>query len=182
MDIILKSVTFPEPESFVDYKINKRENDIFSYTKAPSDKLGSLEAFCQGFKEKEYDDYEDNEEGEEKKDKDKCHKVLSNITNVIVEIDYPVSKPAIFKFDCTSTEVTYGLVLYLYTYAYQLMYKLEDEDVGESTNNIPGMLNRERSEGRFGIWGHDIGDLVYNGISTLSFSGDTVICYFSCDS
>ena len=88
------------------------------------------------------------------------------------------------EFDCSAIDVTYGKVLYLYTYAYQHMYELEDEDVGEETGNVPGMLNRAMSEGRFGIWGHSIGDLAYNGASTIEYAddGETVVCRFSCDS
>lgn len=42
---------------------------------------------------------------------------------------------------------------------YAEMYKEEDEDVGSATGYVPGMLNRQKSNGRYGIWGHNIGDL-----------------------
>ena len=31
--------------------------------------------------------------------------------------------------------------------------------------HIQGMLNRESSDGPYGIWGHDIGDLVLGGVT-----------------
>ena len=42
---------------------------------------------------------------------------------------------------------------------YAQIYAEEDSDVGKPTEHIPGMMNRNTSEGRHGIWGHDIGDL-----------------------
>jgi hypothetical protein len=43
---------------------------------------------------------------------------------------------------------------------YAEMYQEEDKDVGHPTGTVnPQMLNRARSDGRYGIWGHDIGDL-----------------------
>jgi hypothetical protein len=43
---------------------------------------------------------------------------------------------------------------------YAQMYQEEDQDVGHPTGNISDvMMNRKRSEGRYGIWGHHIGDL-----------------------
>jgi hypothetical protein len=40
------------------------------------------------------------------------------------------------------------------------MYAEEDETSGGNPGHIPGMLNRNTSEGKYGIWGHDIGDLL----------------------
>jgi len=115
--------------------------------------------------------------------KKKLRKELQyNVKYVVAKIYYPVYRPAIFKFDCSSVKLTYGKLLTLYTYAYQLMYKLEDDDVGELADHIPGMLNRCRSNGRFEIWGHDIYDLVYNTLSTLEYTNDTVICEFGVSS
>jgi hypothetical protein len=46
--------------------------------------------------------------------------------------------------------------------AYKHVYASE-EDPG----HIPGMLNRKTSTGRFGIWGHDISDLVFEGAEKI---------------
>jgi hypothetical protein len=42
--------------------------------------------------------------------------------------------------------------------SYKVVYSSEPDP-----GHITGMLNRQRSEGPFGIWGHDIGDLVLEG-------------------
>lgn len=43
---------------------------------------------------------------------------------------------------------------------YRKMYAEEDSSSGGDPGHIPGMLNRAQSDGKYGIWGHDIGDLV----------------------
>jgi cytidylate kinase len=55
-------------------------------------------------------------------------------------------------------------VLELASADYKRIYREEDADVGEPTKHIPGMLNREESKGRYGIWGHDIDDLVFEEV------------------
>lgn len=140
--------------------------DIFGYHHCPSDILGSLDEYYDTFK---------------KKEQNNAKKKVFDGNIIYVTIDYSLTNKAVLKFT-SNVPVTYGLLLYAYTMAYQLVYKTEDEDVGTPTGHIPGMLNRAKSNGRFGIWGHDIGDLVYNGNSCISIFDNHVICYFLCDS
>jgi hypothetical protein len=118
-------------------------------------------------------------------DKEKAKILLDNkIKYVYAIIDYPLSTCAMIKFTCY-TSVTYGMLLYFYTIAYQLVYEIENNDVDHSTGYIEGMFNRKKSTGRFGIWGHDIEELVYNGYShifTLENISDSIFCHFDCDS
>jgi hypothetical protein len=197
MKMIIDSVVAIDELEYNKY-LKKSEgviSDVFSYCKSPVDDIYpnvTLNQFCNGFDIKDDecnpDDYED-ENDYKRYQKDKINdKMLSyqtinsNIDNVVVCIEYPVTNAAYFKYDCGNVNVTYGLVLYLYTYSYQLMYNLEEEDMKEPSTNIPGMLNRASSNGRYGIWGHDIGDLVYNGNSKLNICNATVVCSFNCDS
>jgi hypothetical protein len=46
---------------------------------------------------------------------------------------------------------------------YHDIYTEEHAAVGDP-GHVPGMLNRARSNGPHGIWGHDIGDLVLEGV------------------
>lgn len=146
-------------------------NDIFTYELTPSDEIpDSIYDYYCNFS---------------KKCIDNAMKVIDdNIKYVYAVISYPLANIAIIKFTCRQP-VTYGMLLYLYTVAYKLVYKIEDYDVGHPTNHIPGMFNRQRSSGRFGIWGHDIEDLVYNGNSSICVyegANDSVVCRFECDS
>lgn len=185
MNKILKNVEILDYDHLYNLQIcknNKVENNVFTaYGGYPSCDLD--ETCISNFTFSGYDGEDEKSEQEIKKSNKKSKTKLSaNVKYVIAVINYPINNPAIFKFDCSSVELTYGKLLYLYTYAYQLMYKLEDEDVGEPPKNIHGMLNRGVSEGRFGIWGHDICDLIYNGDSELTYTDDTVICEFRVDS
>jgi hypothetical protein len=88
---------------------------------------------------------------------------------------YPLSKTAVF--DHVLTPDMNGLDLLVLARAdYERIYREEDGDVGAPTPMIPGMLNRQQSDGRWGIWGHVIDDLFFEGIdidhrkSAISFS------------
>ncbi|ARF08741.1 hypothetical protein Catovirus_1_791 [Catovirus CTV1] len=107
-------------------------------------------------------------------------RLKGEIKYIYTNIDYPLTYPSIFKFTC-KIPVTYGLLLYAYTVAYQLTYIIEEEE-DDDPGHIPGMLNRAISKGRFGIWGHDIDDLVYNGYSDITYDTNSVVCEFYCDS
>ena len=110
--------------------------------------------------------------------------VSPNVKNIYTAIDYPLSRPANFKFTIEDNlDVTYGFLLYTYSVAYQIVCDIEDKEDGDP-GTIPGLLNRAQSNGQFGIWGHGIGDLVYNGSSNVSVSnsGEDVWCYFDVDS
>lgn len=113
-------------------------------------------------------------------------KVETNV--VVINIDYPLTNKAYFIFNINNEyNVTYCDLLYLHTIAYKLTYLIEETD-DENPGNIPGMLNRAKSSGRFGIWGHCLGDLVYNGHCELTmYNGDNKyghhVCFkASCDS
>jgi len=110
----------------------------------------------------------------------------SNKNSIYVHIDYPVSVPCVMEFTLCKNkkDITFGELLYIYTVGYQLMY-ISEETEEQSNHNvepIPGMLNRSSTNGMFGIWGHYITDLVYNGISEINVSPDYICCKFSCDS
>ena len=87
---------------------------------------------------------------------------------------YPLSKTAVFKHALTKDMSGLDLLL-LGRADYERIYREEDGDVGAPTPMIPGMLNRQQSDGRWGIWGHVIDDLFFEGIeidhckSTISF-------------
>lgn len=69
-----------------------------------------------------------------------------------------------------------------YTWSYQEVYRIENSEDEEKL--IPGMFNRQESNGRYGIWGHCIEDLLYNGMHNITYgpNKNSVICYFNCDS
>lgn len=106
-------------------------------------------------------------------------KPIDVMGDIYLFINYPVETPAVFK--CSPQKLSYLQLLYLYSKAYQMMYKLEDADCG-TTGFIPGMINRAASNGRYGISMHHIGNLTYNGTATIEYYKKATIIELDCDS
>ena len=86
--------------------------------------------------------------------------LIMEYSNVLrFTVDYPLTRPKVVE--CVHPENmpwTQNEFVTAVREAYQEIYASE-EDPG----HIPGMLNRARSEGPYGIWGHDLNDLVLEG-------------------
>jgi len=88
--------------------------------------------------------------------------------------DYPLSRIASFKHILTP-DMTGEDLLVLGREDYERIYK-EEHEADCDPGHAPGMLNRQRSQGPYGIWGHDICDLYFEGIDinpdskTIEFS------------
>jgi len=79
---------------------------------------------------------------------------------VTFKIDYPLTTPYIHQETHTDgSGWTQAQFIAAVRRAYFLVYAAEGDDPG----HVPGMLNRARSHGPFGIWGHDLGDLYLEG-------------------
>lgn len=166
-------------------------NDIFPYGGIPSEKLSSSSSYYKTIlndfivqNEAELNDWGDDDWV--KIDADKINQQLytivdDHIKTIYTMIDYPLTNQAVIKFECNEP-ITYGMLLFLYTNAYQIVYDIEESDdcdPGQISNHC---LNRATSKGRFGIWGHSIGDLCYNGSSIIHIYNDHIVCNFDCDS
>lgn len=88
---------------------------------------------------------------------------------------YPFSRPVVCKFTLKdNVPMTYGILLYAYTVAYQSIYEL----VLSARHDLPD----DPSEDTIEISGHGIEDLCYNGISLVKINGSSVWCEFDVDS
>ena len=62
------------------------------------------------------------------------------------------------------------------------MYAIED-GVTNQVPNLPGTYNRQMTEGDYGIWGHALEDLIYNGSAQIAtFDQQSIVCDLGCDS
>ena len=86
--------------------------------------------------------------------------VLPPNQQFVLKIDYPLTESAIFKFNSSHKGITRHQLSEKIRKCYKKVYEDEDKSVGHKTSHIKGMLNRDFSDGKYGIWGHDIGDLV----------------------
>ncbi len=118
--------------------------------------------------EGEYDGIRLSDVSDIKRLKDSDDILLRNNRKVDVIFSYPLSDKFVFTFKSprnTGRGFTRKQLANFIVKTYQKTYKQEDKDVGKKTPNIPGMCNRGFSNGRYGIWGHDIGDLVIGEMS-----------------
>jgi len=76
--------------------------------------------------------------------------------------DYPLSRVATF------TEALFPLttlidILLLGRTHYEAIYAAEAR-TSKDPGRVPGLLNRARSTGSYGIWGHDLSDLYFESV------------------
>ena len=154
------------PQSDFKPKVHK---DILPTLGRPCDEVDNYSSFYDELLSSFKEDCE-NEELDQKSQDKKVTDFIACLNEVIISegtiymtIGYPVTIEPIFKYTVYKP-VSFGFLLYLYTVAYQKMYEMEE--ICE----------------QFGIWGHDIEDLVYNGNSTVEVYKDYIVASFSCDS
>jgi hypothetical protein len=103
--------------------------------------------------------HEDDEYKDEIKNISENEIILFPDTTYTLKIIYPLSKPFVHKFTTDSNGMLRKELVKLIVDDYHQIYKEEDESVGHKTKEIPGMYNRQTSNGKYGIWGHHIDDL-----------------------
>ena len=83
-------------------------------------------------------------------------------SDITIVFSYPLSVEVDMKFTSKGGFSRMELFKCIHK-AYKEIYDTEHKMVGDP-GHIPGMLNRSKSAGPFGIWGHDISDLYIEGI------------------
>jgi hypothetical protein len=83
-------------------------------------------------------------------------------SEAILIIDYPLSKEKKFVLKSTSNGFTRKQLLQEISRKYHEIYEIEESTATVKT--VPrekrvGLSNRNQTDGEFGIWGHDLGDL-----------------------
>ena len=79
-----------------------------------------------------------------------------------IVITYPLSHPVVFETKVPLKD-SYDLMRF-FCDSYNATYVLEDKTTENEAGLLPGMYNRNKTSGIFGIWGHEIGDLVLEGL------------------
>lgn len=75
-------------------------------------------------------------------------------------IDYPVKNPYKAKITTGKSGITRKKLAEVACKHYRKMYKEEDKSTKIKPGLIKGMFNRRETNGKFGIWGHVIEDLI----------------------
>jgi hypothetical protein len=92
-------------------------------------------------------------------------------------IDYPLNKPAQFELKTNTEGWTKKALINEISQKYHDIYKEEEGSATQKT--IPmekreGISNRNQTNGKYGIWGHDLSDLDLSSIEVYR-SGDKII-------
>ena len=98
---------------------------------------------------------------EEVLDKDE---IITHAKKVTVIFSYPLSGEFRFEFKNSQGKITRREFALFIQSTYRRIY---DEESSEPVDNISGMLNRQSTDGPYGIWGHHIGDLVIEGVQHI---------------
>lgn len=86
-----------------------------------------------------------------------------------LKISYPLTYPFITKLKSNVKGLTRRDVVNFVVKCYKQIYKKEDERTNVKVGKIPGMYNRNRTDGKYGIWGHDLSDLI---LCSLQINGN----------
>lgn len=105
--------------------------------------------------------------------------VIKDNTAVLV-IDYPLNKPVEIEIKSNeSIGFKRGELIQLVSKEYKRIYK--EEEKSAKTKTVPledrqGLVNRNETDGKYGIWGHDIEDLDLAAITIhKSNDGKTIL-------
>jgi len=113
----------------------------------------------------------------------KKNEVVISENSITVIIDYPLTNE--YKFDLKSKSgFTREMLLSEISKHY---YKLYDEEEKTATiKTLPmekrTMYNRNETNGKYGVWGHDIADLVLTDIQVYKTDNGTIILTLGIDS
>ena len=106
------------------------------------------------------------------------YKTYINKAHIKICFNYPLAKEFIFEFDAPNGKYfTHGNIAKIIRETYKYIYDEEEKSTEIAIGTIPNMLNRNTTDGKYGIWGHSIEDLLLN---CLYKKGD--IYYMSIDS
>ncbi len=93
-------------------------------------------------------------------------------------IDYPLNFPATFKIKSKGLGFSRKELITEISKKYHEIYKLEESSANTKTvplKNRKGIINRNQTDGKFGIWGHDISDLDLSQIEVYKNSKGEII-------
>jgi hypothetical protein len=94
-------------------------------------------------------------------------KIVIQNAEAILNIDYPLNNPASFILKSEGSGFTTKQLVLEVSKKYHEVYN--EEEKSAKTKTIPvtkreGLINRNETDGKYGIWGHDMGDLDLSSI------------------
>lgn len=170
---ILISCNSKKSDNYID-QLNSKESQAHNGSDTLGELISTIEFGVKAEKE-ELKDFEDgvipwisikNSENEIEKLID-ADKVVLESSEIIMIIDYPLNKPAKFILKSSTGGFSKKQLISEISKKYKEIY-LEEENTAKiktvPINERKGLINRNETDGKYGIWGHDIGDLDLSSI------------------
>ena len=89
---------------------------------------------------------------------------------IVIKFTYPLSGEFLFTFK-SKKGFTRRKLVELICFTYQKIYdeengtsKVKEQSYAEASGGTSSLMNRVETDGKYGIWGHCIGDLVLEGV------------------
>lgn len=105
--------------------------------------------------------------------------------NAKLIIDYPLSRPVVMELKNAGEGFSTKKLISAIAETYHTIYR--EEDSTSRTKTIPveqreGLLNRNETDGKYGIWGHDLSDLSLNEIEVYQHRNGEIYLRLGIDS
>lgn len=94
-------------------------------------------------------------------------KIVLKASSVTLIIDYPLTTPAVFVIKSSGQGFSRRQLITEISKLYHEIYKEEERTANTKTiplNKREGLVNRNKTDGKYGVWGHDISDLDLSSI------------------
>jgi hypothetical protein len=116
---------------------------------------------------------------------DKPDEIVLDFKEVELEIDYPLNEIYKGKLTTSNKGFTRKELIVEISKRYHQIY--EEEEATAKTKTIPrekrkGLINRNDTDGKYGIWGHDLSDLFMTGIEVYKTKEGKIILRLGIDS
>jgi hypothetical protein len=104
---------------------------------------------------------------------------------VKVRVDYPVAKPILFYLSGAEKGFTRKQIILAVSKTYHQMYNKEEKTA--KTKTVPmkdrkTLANRNKTDGKYGIWGHDLSDLDLTSINVYQSADGGIVLDLEIDS
>lgn len=83
-----------------------------------------------------------------------------------IQFSYPLALDRPVIFQCVTKNnapITKGIFIQIVRMIYAQIYEIEEKTTTIEPDLVPNMLNRNKTNGQYGIWGHGIEDLFFEG-------------------
>lgn len=102
---------------------------------------------------------------------------LKGVGKVNIKITYPLKNPAYKEIDLTDLQ-KYGDAAYVIQSVidfYRQIYFEEEKSMTTNISDRGNLINRPSSNGKYGIWGHDLGDLMLWGVEVNTETNEITV-------